>query len=60
VDVFASGLRLREQVRLLDDDNAALVIHAGADDYHTDPAGGAGDRIACGVIGSAKDVSAQR
>lgn len=60
VDVFASGVRLHEQVRLLDGDNAALVIHAGADDYHTDPAGGAGDRIACGVIGPAKDVAAQR
>ena len=28
----------------------ALVIHAGADDMMTDPAGAAGDRIACGVI----------
>jgi superoxide dismutase, Cu-Zn family len=28
----------------------ALVIHAGADDMRTDPAGNAGDRIACGVI----------
>jgi Cu-Zn family superoxide dismutase len=26
------------------------VIHAGKDDYMTDPAGNAGDRIACGVI----------
>ena len=28
----------------------AVVIHAKADDYKTDPAGAAGDRIACGVI----------
>jgi Cu-Zn family superoxide dismutase len=28
----------------------ALVIHAKADDGKTDPAGSAGDRIACGVI----------
>lgn len=28
----------------------ALVIHAKADDMRTDPAGNAGDRIACGVI----------
>src|SRR6185503_12426237 len=28
----------------------ALVIHAHADDMKTDPAGNAGDRIACGVI----------
>jgi Cu-Zn family superoxide dismutase len=31
-------------------DGTALVIHAGKDDYVTDPAGNAGDRIACGVI----------
>jgi Cu-Zn family superoxide dismutase len=28
----------------------ALVIHAGKDDYKTDPTGDAGGRIACGVI----------
>lgn len=28
----------------------ALVVHANADDQKTDPAGNAGDRIACGVI----------
>ncbi len=28
----------------------SLVIHAGPDDYKTDPAGNSGDRIACGVI----------
>lgn len=35
---------------LMDDDGAAVVIHAGPDDYETDPAGAAGNRIACGVI----------
>lgn len=35
---------------LLDKDGSALVIHTGADDYKTDPAGNTGDRIACGVI----------
>jgi Cu-Zn family superoxide dismutase len=29
----------------------AIVIHAGKDDYASDPAGKAGDRIICGVIG---------
>src|SRR5437588_12024136 len=29
---------------------AAIVVHAKADDYKTDPAGNSGDRIACGVI----------
>lgn len=28
----------------------ALVVHAGPDDGKTDPSGGSGDRIACGVI----------
>ena len=31
----------------------ALVVHAKADDLKTDPAGNAGDRIACGVISKA-------
>jgi Cu-Zn family superoxide dismutase len=35
---------------LFDSDGASVVIHAKADDYKTDPAGDAGDRIACGVI----------
>jgi Cu-Zn family superoxide dismutase len=35
---------------LFDADGSALVIHAGVDDYKTDPAGNAGDRIVCGVI----------
>jgi Cu-Zn family superoxide dismutase len=29
---------------------AALVVHAGVDDLKTDPAGNAGDRIACGIV----------
>ena len=32
-------------------DGAAVVIHAKADDYRTDPSGNSGDRIACGVLG---------
>ena len=35
---------------VFDTDGSAVVIHAKADDYKTDPAGDAGDRIACGVI----------
>jgi Cu-Zn family superoxide dismutase len=35
---------------LLDGDGAALVVHAAPDDNKSDPAGKAGDRIACGVI----------
>jgi Cu-Zn family superoxide dismutase len=32
------------------DGGTALVVHAKQDDYKTDPAGNAGDRVACGVI----------
>ena len=35
---------------LLDEDGSALVIHARADDYETDPDGGSGDRVAAGAI----------
>lgn len=35
---------------LLDADGAAVLIHAKADDYRTDPSGAAGNRIACGVL----------
>ncbi len=35
---------------LFDNDGSALVIHAKADDYKSDPAGNAGGDIACGVI----------
>jgi Cu-Zn family superoxide dismutase len=37
---------------LLDEGGSALVIHAKADDYRTDPSGGTGDRVAAGVIQS--------
>lgn len=35
---------------LIDLDGAALVIHAKADDYKTDPSGSSGDRIACAIL----------
>jgi Cu-Zn family superoxide dismutase len=35
---------------LFSNGGTALVVHAQADDQKTDPAGNAGDRIACGVI----------
>lgn len=36
---------------LLDGDATALMLHSFADDYRSDPAGNAGDRIVCGVVG---------
>lgn len=36
---------------LYTDEGTALVIHAEADDYTSQPSGDAGERIACGVIG---------
>jgi superoxide dismutase, Cu-Zn family len=35
---------------VFDADGSAIVIHAGPDDYKSDPAGNAGDRIACALI----------
>jgi len=35
---------------LLANGGSAIVVHAKADDYKTDPSGNSGDRIACGVI----------
>jgi Cu-Zn family superoxide dismutase len=35
---------------LFDADGTAVVIHAGPDDYRSDPAGNSGGRIACGVF----------
>ena len=39
---------------MLDANGSALVIHAGPDDYATDPSGNSGDRIACGRIEKSK------
>lgn len=35
---------------LFDRDGSSIVIHAGADDYRSQPAGRSGARIACGVV----------
>jgi superoxide dismutase, Cu-Zn family len=39
---------------LLDEDGSAIVVHESADDQMTQPGGGTGKRIACGVIEAAQ------
>lgn len=54
VEALTTHITLNEgKDQVLDPDGAALVIHAGPDDYRTNPAGEAGQRIACGVITAA-------
>jgi Cu-Zn family superoxide dismutase len=51
-EYFVDGVTLEPGPNtLMDPDGSAIVIHAGKDDYSTNPAGGAGDRVACGPIG---------
>ena len=47
VELFAVGVM---SSTLFDTDGAALVLHAKPDDYRSDPAGNAGERIDCGEI----------
>jgi Cu-Zn family superoxide dismutase len=35
---------------LLDADGSAIVVHANPDDHNSQPIGGAGARVACGVV----------
>lgn len=50
VEVLNTLVTLDAERALLDEDGSAVMIHAGPDDYTSDPAGHAGDRIACGVV----------
>lgn len=49
VDVYLHGVTLGGGATN-DIAGRALVVHAAADDYHSQPAGNAGARVACGVI----------
>jgi len=50
-ELFTDALTLSSGPNsVLDADGSALVLHAKADDHRSQPAGAAGDRIACAVI----------
>jgi len=50
-ELFSPGLSLTSGPgAVLDADGTAVVIHAKADDYASQPAGDSGDRIACGLL----------
>src|SRR6478736_9164477 len=63
VTVAANGV-LKETVilphatmaQLLDADGAAILIHAGADDYVSQPSGNSGPKIACAVLRPGAEV----
>jgi Cu-Zn family superoxide dismutase len=51
IEVFTDAVTMGDgETSLFDDDGSSVVMHQGADDYHSDPAGDAGPRIACAVI----------
>ena len=45
-----NDVTLKDGPHSLLSNGAAIVVHAKADDYKTDPAGNSGDRVACGVL----------
>ena len=48
--VALPGTRAEIEQWLFDADGTAVMIHAEADDYRSDPTGNAGPRAACGVL----------
>jgi superoxide dismutase, Cu-Zn family len=55
VELFLADVSLEPGPQsLLDENGSALVIHSGADDHRSDPAGGSGDRLVCGQMVSSE------
>ncbi len=50
VELKNEEVTLKDGPHSLLKNGAAVVVHAKADDYKTDPSGNSGDRIACGVM----------
>jgi Cu-Zn family superoxide dismutase len=52
IEVVNASVTLEKgkQNSLYGPNGTALIVHAGKDDYKTDPTGDAGGRIACGVV----------
>eukprot|EP01083_Nonionella_stella_P244177 850154_1 len=51
IDITDEMVKLNGDVSVI---GRAFVVHEGEDDLKTDPTGGAGNRLACGVIGIAE------
>ncbi len=52
IELFVPGVAMAgDGPSLLDADGSAFVLHAGADDYSSQPSGDSGGRIACAVLG---------
>ena len=52
-EVFTTRARIADEGPgqwLWDADGSAIVIHANVDDHVSQPIGGAGDRVACGIM----------
>lgn len=50
VSATLRGTRAQVLAAIFDADGTAVMVHAGPDDYRTDPAGDSGSRVACGVL----------
>jgi superoxide dismutase, Cu-Zn family len=63
IEVAANGAVIQTVVlpgatlgQLLDADGSSIIIHTGADDYVSQPAGNSGAKIACAIIGAGPTI----